>query len=172
MQRYNILVMSDSHGNRQGIENALQKQKTPLDGIIHLGDGCRDLQYCNIPPNCAVFTVRGNCDIMVADNGRFAYERVVNFGEFKFLMIHGHRLAVKDSTVNAIEYANSLSVDVLLFGHTHIPTEQYYQEGSVVGKSILRKPLYVFNPGSVGKYPYTFGNIQIIENNIVFGIAK
>ncbi len=172
MQRYNILVMSDSHGDRRGIENALQLQTSPLDAIIHLGDGCSDLQYCNIPPNCAVFAVRGNCDIITFGKDRYPYERVINFGDFKFLIMHGHRFAVKDSITSAVEYASSLSADVLLFGHTHMPSEQYLREGGTVGESILKKPLYVFNPGSIGGYKSSFGNIQIIDKNIVFGLTK
>lgn len=172
MHKYNILVISDSHGNSRGIENSIKMQNTAIDALIHLGDGCNDLQYCKIPQSCAVYTVRGNCDFMITNDMICPFEQTISFGEFKFLIMHGHKYSVKESYVRACIYAANLCADVLLFGHTHTPYEEYYPQGSEIGNITLSKPLYVFNPGSVGKYPYSFGNIQIIDNSILFGISK
>ena len=171
MQKYNILVLSDSHGNRREIERIMSYQIEPLDAVIHLGDGCNDIDRRSISESCALYSVRGNCDFFTAGDD-IPYERTISFGDFTFLIMHGHKFFVKNDIRYAVEYAAGKSVDVLLYGHTHVPLENYFSEGTTIGNTVLSKPLYVFNPGSVGKYPSSFGNIQINDRSILFGFSK
>ena len=44
----NILVISDSHGRRERIEEAVERQIKKPDAIIFLGDGLRDITRAEI----------------------------------------------------------------------------------------------------------------------------
>jgi len=65
----NILVISDSHGRRERIEEALARQIKKPDAIIFLGDGLRDITSAEIG-DIPVYAVSGNCDMggMFCDN--------------------------------------------------------------------------------------------------------
>lgn len=52
-------------------------------------------------------------------------------------MTHGHKEKVKEGLTNLYYKALSLSCDIVLFGHTHIPLK--IQEGSI----------FFINPGSI-----------------------
>ena len=144
-----ILVMSDSHGSKNNMLNAIEHESP--DWILHLGDNERDcsdiaLMYPDIP----LRNVRGNCD-------RFSPGLDIDEFELegkRFLMTHGHLFGVKSGKAKIISAATDRGVDILLFGHTHVPFH------SVVGD------LTIINPGSIhsdGKYYATLE----IKNGIV-----
>jgi len=133
-----ILVMSDSHGNKNNMLNAV-KLESP-DWILHLGDNDRDCSNIEaVYPDIPLRTVRGNCDRFSAglDIDEFELE-----GK-RFYMTHGHLFGVKSGKAKIIQAATDKGADILLFGHTHVP---HY---SVSGD------LTIINPGSIssgGKY--------------------
>ena len=105
------------------------------DLILHLGDCEKDssvltLRYPDIP----LRKVRGNCDRLSSelDTDEFKIE------DKRFMMTHGHVYNVKTGKDRIIEIAGYRDIDILLFGHTHIP---YH---SVV------EGIEVINPGSIG----------------------
>ena len=53
-----------------------------------------------------------------------------------------------------------MKADIVLFGHTHMPFEMTLGCGNDYGIEICQ-PMYIMNPGSIGEYPYSFGNIEI-----------
>ena len=53
-----LLILSDSHGRPDRIDEALRRVKP--DGLLFAGDGLRDLTYREIP--CPFWAVAGNCD--------------------------------------------------------------------------------------------------------------
>ena len=56
-----LLVISDAHGNRAAICEALRRQVRPPDALLFLGDGLRDLP--DLPDGrTALYAVAGNCD--------------------------------------------------------------------------------------------------------------
>ena len=119
--------------------------------ILHLGDrdkDCVDIEFEY--PEIPLRAVRGNCDRSSAglDMDEFTLE------EKRFFMTHGHFYGVKTGISRIIEAAVSRDVDVLLFGHTHIP---FY---SVVGK------LSVVNPGSIGEGGKSYAVLEI-KNGVV-----
>ena len=65
--------------------------------------------------------------------------------------------------------------DLVLYGHTHQPHLEVLPTGTEVGSVLLHRPMYVFNPGSIGA-PYdgnfTYGLLTISGTNVLFSIGK
>lgn len=145
-----FLVASDSHGRVSHLLEMIERSHThrfPADAILFLGDGLRDLSYLS-DVGIPVFAVRGNCDFFGSE---LPSEELLNFEGYRILMTHGDRFSVKSGDARIIDYAVSRGVDIVLHGHTHVPVEHYYPEGSDACDVSLKKPLYVLNPGSIGE---------------------
>lgn len=128
-----LVVFSDSHGNVDYMELAVQKEQPDL--VLHLGDLCRDFEALQRRmPTRVMQNVCGNCDGFTET----PEQRVLMVEGRRILMMHGHRYQVKNSYLAAMYAARELEADILLFGHTHVP---YCEE--VDG-------LWVLNPGSCG----------------------
>jgi predicted phosphodiesterase len=85
-------------------------------------------------------------------------EQLLPFGKHKILITHGHLFGVKGGLGGLIAHAAELGADIVLFGHTHEPTERVIPAGTVVDGAVLSRPIYLFNPGSIGVGPiYSFG---------------
>lgn len=128
------LVMADTHGHKARIALALRRFDG-VDMILHLGDNSRDAEAIRSMTKIPVYAVRGNCDIASAEEA----ERLLTLEGVRVLMTHGHRHNVKSSLLNLGLYAQQQEVNIALFGHTHISTEEFY--GSVL----------LYNPGSLGE---------------------
>ena len=127
-----ILVLSDSHGFRGKLEQVLMKVEStgPLDAVVHLGDGYRDMRPYeeHLPP---LYVTPGNCD---GDRGTALYPEL---GGVRVFMTHGHHQQVKSGLHRLLAAAMDAQCAVALFGHTHKP---YCQE---------HLGLWLVNPGSV-----------------------
>lgn len=153
-----ILVISDTHGVK--IKMAAAVRRFPeVDMIFHLGDTSRDAEYIRTLTNRPVYSVRGNCDF----NSEAEAELVLSVEGVKFLLVHGHKQSVKSSLLGLKLYAQEKDVQAALFGHTHIPTEQY-ADG-----------ICLYNPGSLGEprsYPATVGLITVDQGILKMKTVK
>ena len=111
-----ISVISDSHGNRNSIEK-VKKKISNTDILLFLGDGEDDLEQICEEFKGEVYAVRGNCDI----RGLYPEERVIEIQGKKIFMCHGHKYGVKYGYNSIFYRAKELNVDIVLFGHSHIP---------------------------------------------------
>lgn len=174
----NFLVISDSHRKRDHIKEAVERC-SPIDAILYLGDGTSDFddtsRYCGIP----LFCVKGNCDCF-SGNDSIPDELILNFDEYTVMMMHGDLFNVTPHDFERAAYhAAQKGADVLLFGHSHFPIEKYLPEGTPLLTKPLEKPLYVFNPGSLGRIAegvgghYYFGTMKTIvgRRGIIFSHA-
>ncbi len=146
-----ILVFSDSHGNPTLMRQALKANIGA--SIIHLGDGIDDLAFLDTNGR-QIYTVCGNFESYLypaTTKKHELYEKLIDVNGTRILMMHGHLHSVKNSLDSAIRAATAAEADLLLFGHTHTPVDIYLPEGSNVAGMILKKPLRVMNPGTVGK---------------------
>ena len=128
-----ILVLSDSHKHTDYMLNAIYLESPDL--ILHLGDNSKDCDAIEDEfPNIMLRSVRGNCDYGFSGlaHDEFTLEGI------NFFMTHGHNFSVKTGLTALIRNAVDRNVDVLLFGHTHIPHYSTF-EG-----------MMVINPGSIG----------------------
>ena len=163
----NILVFSDSHGRGSNMVEAFSRQIKKPDAIVFLGDGLRDLSYCEFG-DVPIFAVTGNCDVYnFYGKGSACDEIVMSLGGKRVMMTHGDRYAVKLGLGRLIGASAEKDADVVLFGHTHKPMELYLPAGENEYGVDLKKPLYLFNPGSIGAYERSFGAVEIRESGEV-----
>lgn len=156
-----ILVFSDTHGRAYKIQKIIDMHKDAA-AILHLGDGYGDLDHketYGIP----VYAVKGNGEdwFAYATDG-VPSERLLEFDGVKLFMIHGHKHGVKYGTDRAARRAIDLGADILLFGHTHSPYENYIAEGDPIDRVSASKGLYVFTPGSLGEPRFSTPSYGII----------
>jgi putative phosphoesterase len=111
MEKRKALIMSDNHGDLQVIDTVIQGNAA--DAIFHCGDWCERLE--RLPRG--VHLVRGNCD----DDPRIPEERIVPWGMFRILVVHGHRYQVKNSLLSLKYKAEEVGANLILFGHSHQP---------------------------------------------------
>ena len=157
----NILVFSDSHGRGSNMLEALSRQIKRPDAIVFLGDGLKDLYYCDFG-DVPIFAVRGNCDVYsFFVKGNAEDEMVMTLDGKKIMMTHGDRYGVKNGLARLVAAANEKGADIVLFGHTHMPTSLYLDSDENDFGIRLNKPIYLFNPGSIGGYGATFGTLEL-----------
>lgn len=139
------LVFSDSHGNVEEMQRAITLEGP--DRVLHLGDVVRDgVNLARRYPNLTIEQVKGNCDPLESP---VPEERELFFGTHRVWMLHGHTYWVKSSRLTLTQEARARGVDVVLFGHTHVPICE--REGW----------LWVMNPGTVSGRPRaTYGVIE------------
>ena len=161
------LIFSDSHGNYSAMERII-KSSPDVDCIIFAGDGIRDIELLATQyPEKTFFSVSGNCDYGVSPFG-FARDTELTFflcGK-KIFLTHGHSFGVKYSLNTLFAKAQRDEIDIVIFGHTHTPYEEYNSE---------ERPFYFFNPGSIGQASdggYSFGRLSIDEKNILLSHGR
>lgn len=109
-----IAVISDTHRSGRYIDIAKKYIKN-VDALIHLGDNIDDVERLTEGFKGKVYSVAGNCDY----NSSFPSEQILELGNKKIFITHGHNYGVKYSLNNIYYRAKELEVDVVLFGHTH-----------------------------------------------------
>ncbi len=132
------------------------------DSIVFLGDGIADARACERIFDRPIWQVAGNCDTVTALFSGIPTEQSILFGEKRILLTHGHRFGVKAGQENLAAFAAQNNYDIVLFGHTHERVEQY--------RSDLGRPLYLFNPGSIGSPRHgepSFGLLQIQAGQVL-----
>ena len=149
MPKY-LSVISDSHGARSNLAR-LVGDFTVSDKIVFLGDGLNDLNEL-FEFEDKIVMVAGNCDFMpfVSKRETFIVEGV------KFLAVHGDEFGVKNGTARLKEYAKKTGVNVVLYGHTHVPN------------IIEEDGITLINPGTLSRYGLkeTFAFISVDNGKI------
>ena len=168
-----LLIFSDSHGKREAMERAFCAQIRCPDLVLHLGDGMGDLtnlQGLGVP----IVAVRGNCDWFGCEGT--SEEFVLQELGHTILMTHGHRFGVKGGIGGLLAHAAKNDADIVLFGHTHQPLSLCIPAGELVGGVVLSRPMYVFNPGSIGKAErddgYSFGTLSLTRQAVLLSHGR
>jgi len=144
MDSNKLLVFSDTHGSipsLNAVMNWAKDRLPPNDTIscaVFLGDGISDLGraaeetgfYCNLRVVC------GNNDYRTSSAPEAA---VFDFCDYRFFICHGHRHSLYGGFHSLIAAARNSQANVVLYGHTHVPSFK-----KVDG-------LLLVNPGSVGR---------------------
>ena len=155
-----ILVISDSHGRCGRIEQAIEVQPTAKH-IFFLGDCVADIEdYPFVYPDRTFYIVSGNCDY----SSVYKSTDTAVVGGKKIFFTHGHHLSVKYGIGGLKAQAEIENADIVLFGHTHEPLSLYLPEGDESFGFKIQKPLYLFNPGSIGGYERSFGCVTVDKN--------
>ena len=173
-----ILIVSDTHGRVTRLNELIEYRMKLLPRgevltLIYLGDGLADLFACREYDNIIVHAVRGNWDGMLRFSPvgeEMPIYRLIDVGGYKVFMTHGHAYSVKHDYDELCREASRLGADVVLFGHTHTPTLEYIEKGSVRG---VDRNLTLFNPGSLsGMFEGTFGNLSVSEGGFLLSHGK
>ena len=130
-----VVVMSDSHGDPQAVQQVLQQHPT-ADGFLHLGDGYRDWAFEQISPPRFLRGVCGNNDWSSA----VPEQLVLDLDGVVTLAVHGHTCGVKGGLGRLKQLAQQKNAQLVLFGHTHRPFTDYTDS------------MWLVNPGSLGEY--------------------
>ncbi|WP_032120685.1 metallophosphoesterase [Clostridium amazonitimonense] len=154
-----IGIISDTHREYEVLNKIIDRIKK-CDYILHLGDNIQDVIYIKdrvSKKDIKFINVKGNCDY----SNSIPDERVVEIGEHRIYMTHGHKYAVKTDLNRLMYRAEELECNIVLYGHTHMVfiSEDY-------GK-------YIINPGSPsqprdGKAGMVFVNIEGAKVNPYF----
>lgn len=151
-----ILVVSDTHGDSRSLHKALLAQPS-ADVVIHLGDGADDVTAVKYDfPNKMFVQVKGNCDF----GSSLPLTEILTLEGKKIFSTHGHAYDVKWEQDKIISAAQNNNADILLFGHTHIPTSTFFNG------------LHILNPGSLKGFGGTYGYIDISHQGVFTNIVK
>lgn len=151
-----LLIFGDSHRSALALElitEILLRERPEF--FVHTGDNYSDFKQIKKQTKITGYGVRGNCDGGIILG--VSEELVLKFHSKRILLTHGHTLGVKHSHRRLVERAQTLSVDAVVFGHTHVQFAQQ-QEG-----------IWLVNPGSIslprgGSQPgYAVLNVQAGE---------
>lgn len=140
-----IGVMSDSHGDQAAVKKAAAAAGQ-VDLWLHASDYSQDIAKLS-QSGVEVIAVAGNCDGAASAKPD---EFLTVMGK-KIWLTHGHRVNVKHSHQELIWWAKHYEVDIVIFGHTHIPEV----------KSVHN--LLIVNPGSVAKPHWGYPTVAILE---------
>lgn len=147
-----ILVVSDSHGDRDVLVELKELYQDKMDRMFHCGDS--ELEATDEIWESFV-TVKGNMD----DDQQLKLEQVVEVGNERFFMAHGHHHDVKFTMVPLLEAAKKNQANFAFFGHSHeLGVEK-------------RDNILLLNPGSIlqprGKYTIkTYAIIDIEKTDL------
>ncbi len=128
-----IGIISDSHGNSMAIEQAVDMAGA-VDCWLHAGDLVEDAEYLALLTQVKVINVAGNCDWPA---GNVPDELLVELGNWKIFLAHGHNYGVKRDIKAFRQAAVDRGAQIAVYGHTHV--SDITRDGQCL----------VINPGSV-----------------------
>ena len=126
-ERFEMIVMSDSHGNMDAVYG-VKAMHTECSTFIHCGDS--EVLKSRME---GIVTVAGNRDWPL----EYPLEEILEIGRHRIYITHGHTLRVNATLELLAEKAASLQCDIACFGHTH-----RYTDTTLNGIRLL-------NPGSL-----------------------
>ena len=111
-----LIILSDSHGRRRGIEK-IKPLFAENDYVVFLGDGAGDMRetFREFPEK--TYILRGNND--------FSYDQtecVIEVERISIFCCHGHKYGVKRGLSELARRAKEKGCEVALYGHTHVPS--------------------------------------------------
>jgi uncharacterized protein len=154
-----VLIVSDSHGLTQELEEIKKRHSEEVDAFIHCGDS-------ELPPHSSELQnflyVRGNCDF----SKEFPLERIEDISGIRFFITHGHRYNVKMTLMNLYYRAQEINAKIVCFGHSHIAGAEsingtlFINPGSIYLPRMRKEKTYVLLEISDGKAKVCFYDIQ------------
>lgn len=153
-----IGIISDSHGNNDGIIKAIKKIGQ-VDLWLHCGDYGKDSLFIKKQTQNDVIAVQGNCDQC---NDYKIDEFIDLFGK-KIWLTHGHKYKIKQSKSELLWWAKQYEIDIVIFGHTHM------------AESTELDDIILFNPGSVSIPRHgnaSCGILEITDEIVKFEIIE
>jgi putative phosphoesterase len=151
-----IIVIADTHMPKKVKELPLEliNELKNTDQILHLGDWQTMETYLTLKDFASIDGVAGNVDDEEIID-LFGFKKVLLLNGIRFGLVHGHLGKGRSTDVRALNSFTNEQVDVILFGHSHIPILKQVND------------VTLFNPGSPTdkrrQDSYSFGVINIAE---------
>ncbi|QOR64664.1 metallophosphoesterase [Cytobacillus suaedae] len=151
-----IAVLSDTHMPKRGkkLPDLLVKELSNVDLIIHAGDWTDLEVLTQLEKYGTVVGVSGNVDTPEVRK-YFGDKKMLELNGFKIGIVHGHIGKKKTTPERALEAFKDENLDVIIFGHSHVPYQEY-SEGTLL-----------FNPGSPTdkrfQKNYSFGILELTD---------
>lgn len=158
-----ILVISDSHGRNDDVERVISQVKD-FDLLIHLGDIERGDDFIRSLTNVPSYLILGNNDFRL-DLPR---EEIIQIEGYRFFLTHGHRYFVNRGTMYLEEYAREHEIDVVLHGHTHVPS-LFQEDGLTIAcpgsisyprQSDRKQTFLLIEIDREGEIHFSFGHLE------------
>ena len=152
-----IIITGDTHipGRGKGLPSRLITECKTADLILHTGDWKSVKVVQMLSKYAEVKGVSGNVDGEDIKE-HFPLQQVIQIGHVKIGLVHGHG-EKKTTEKRAIEAFEGVPLDVIIFGHSHIPILRY------MNKTLLLNP---GSPTDKRKLPYYSFAILHIEEEI------
>ena len=154
-RKMKILIMSDSHGRRDLVLKCIE-QHPDTEAVLFLGDILSDIKGMEKRfPEKEFHYVKGNCDY----GSDVPAELLVTLQGTEILLTHGHAHGINYGINALLAYSRKIGAKIALFGHTHVPYNQYHDG------------IYMLNPGSIA-FPRdcsrpSYGLIDITPKGII-----
>ncbi|WP_219834522.1 metallophosphoesterase [Paenibacillus sp. R14(2021)] len=157
-----VVVVSDTHMTRMAkkLPDRLIHELGDADAILHAGDWMTMAVWDMLRAYADTDGVAGNNDGSDIE-AKFGSRKIVTLGGVRIGLVHGHIGTGRrdDTETNAFKSFIPGSVDVIVFGHSHVPVKHE------------RDGVLLFNPGSAAdkrRQPkYSFGILTIAEGRLV-----
>ncbi len=131
-----LIILSDTHGNRKGVEKIL-----PLiaenDIVIHLGDGAGDMREAMRLYPDKVYLCAGNCDFF----SPFPEEGILEVERLTLFYCHGHKYGVKRDLHALAKAAKEKGCEIALYGHTHDGLISQIDGVTLINPGSMRLPI-------------------------------
>ena len=127
-----ILAVSDSHGEKDILNELALRYAHQVDHFVHCGDS--ELSSSDLIWGIMT-TVMGNCDYDYQLNDEYRFQA----GDKNVLVVHGHRHSVRGSVAGLKRDAQQANASLVFYGHTHI------------AKAELEDGILFINPGSISQ---------------------
>lgn len=149
-----ILLVSDTHGRDQHLKEVLELEKP--DFLCHMGDVEGSEDYIRGIAACPLAMIAGNNDFWTDLNPEVTFE----LHGFRIFMTHGHHYQPY-AGMDRLKWAGQRNhADIVLFGHTHMPTLECDHDIIIANPGSLsyprqtgRRPSYMILDLEKGKVP-------------------
>ena len=130
------VIMSDTHGDADEMFRIISRER-PFDIFIHCGDICGAERMLEARlSDSIVHLAAGNCDF----NLSLPQMKEFHIGKIKVVLLHGHRYHVDYDPSPLFYLAKEKEADIVMYGHTHVPTLIQEQGVTILNPGSLCRP--------------------------------
>lgn len=130
-----ILIVSDSHGRNNHLSTVLDRVGE-IDMFLHLGDLEGSEDFIETFVDCRIEMISGNNDYFT----EIPREKIIKIGKYTVFMTHGHLYSVYYGTDKLKDAARARNADIVLYGHTHMPSVDQSDDIIAVNPGSISQP--------------------------------
>lgn len=131
-----IAITGDTHKDLVSLRQVV-KLAPPVAQWLHTGDYAEDALMLEKLTSLPVTKVVGNCDYT---SGVANVDEIFVVEGYKIWLTHGHRYMGHTHIEELAWWAEQLDVDIVVYGHTHVPMCKYYGNKLLVNPGSPSRP--------------------------------